>query len=98
MMRRANPKNWINGAILFLGALLLLNACDFGAARRAAESVGVIVELDSIETTISGQFVDAATGQLLENPVTLEFKGPDQNAPVDMYSDPISSQTATGGV
>ena len=98
MMRRANPKNWINGAILFLGALLLLSACDFGAARRAAESVGVIVELDSIETTISGQFVDAATGQLLENPVTLEFKGPDQNAPVDMYSDPISSQTATGGV
>lgn len=83
---------------LLVGAALVLTGCDFGAVQKATDSMGVIVQLDSIETTLSAQILDAATGKLVEAPVTLTFRGPDQSAPVDMYSDPISSQTVEGGV
>lgn len=81
-----------------IGLLLSAGGCDVGAAQDAFESAGVIVELPSIETTVSGQFVDAATGELVQVPVTLQFRGPDGGAVVDMYSDPISSQAVSGAV
>ena len=84
--------------LLVVSVALVVGGCDFGAARDAVESVGVIVELDSIETTVSGQFIDAATGELVESPVTLKLRGPDGDAAIDMYSDPISSQTISGGI
>lgn len=83
--------------LVIAASLVLTTGCDFGAARDAAESVGVVVELPPIETTVSGQIVDAASGELVEAPVTLHFKGPDKNATVDMYSDPLPSQKVSGG-
>ncbi len=84
--------------VFALALLLLTGGCDFGAAQRAVDSMGVIVELAPIETTVSGQAVDAATGELVETPLTLRFKGADGNAVVDMYSDPLSSQQIEGGL
>jgi hypothetical protein len=83
---------------LVVGAFLLFTGCDVGALQEATESMGVIVRLSPIETTVSAQVLDAASGELVETPVTLSFRGPDRTAPVDMYSDPISSQTVEGGV
>jgi len=85
-------------ALFSLALFLLVGGCDFGAAQQAVESMGVIVKLEPIETTVSGQIVDAASGELVETPVTLQFEGPDGEAVVDMYSDPLSSQEVTGGV
>jgi hypothetical protein len=83
---------------LVVGAMLLLTGCDLSGLQKTTESMGVIVQLPSIETTVSAQVRDAASGELVETPVTLSFRGPDRTAPVDMYSDPISSQTMDGGV
>lgn len=77
---------------------VLVASCDYGAANQAINSTGVIVELESIETTVSGQFEDAATGKLLDVPVNLRFEGPDGNAVVDMYTDPIATQQVVGAL
>lgn len=83
--------------LLLVALVLTTTSCDFGGAQDAVNSVGVAVELNTIKTTVTGTFTDAHTESLTKTPVTVQYKGPDADAVVDMYSDPMRRQTVRGG-
>lgn len=75
---------------------LLLASCDIQKATDAINKVNLVIGLKPITTTVSGQFLDAKTGDLIPN-VTLSFMGSESGDVIDMFSDPISKQKFSGG-
>lgn len=84
--------------VVALCALFFTAGCDFNAAQEAFDNLAIVLELDDIETTASGQIVDAATGELLEGTATLSFSGPNGGNIVDFYNDRVSSLKTRGGL
>ncbi len=86
------------GAILSVTGLigLLLYGCDIQKATNALNKVNLVIGLQPITTTVSGVFTDAKTGDLIPN-VTLSFIGNGANNVIDMFSDPITQQSFSGG-
>ncbi|MDZ7771656.1 MAG: hypothetical protein U5K31_02795 [Balneolaceae bacterium] len=58
----------------------------------------MVIGLDSVETTVSGQFLDARTGELIEQPLTVTFQGPNADDVIDMFSKPMDRQEIDGGL
>jgi len=81
--------------ILLIGSLLL-TGCDINKAKDAFNKVSLVIGLKPITTTVSGQFLDGKTGDLIQN-VTVKFIGNDAGDVIDMFSDPLSQQTFKGG-
>lgn len=77
---------------------LVLSGCDVSGAQETFKSTGVIVAIESIETTVTGQLLDANGGGLVEAPASIKFQGTDAHTVVDMYSDAIDQQSVHGGV
>ncbi len=75
---------------------LLLYGCDIQKATNALNKVNLVIGLQPITTTVSGVFTDAKTGDLIPN-VTLSFIGNGANNVIDMFSDPITQQSFSGG-
>ncbi len=75
---------------------LLLSSCDIQKATDALNKVNLVIGLQPITTTVSGVFTDAKTGDLIPN-VTLSFIGNGANNVIDMFSDPITKQSFSGG-
>lgn len=74
-----------------------ITACDTSQFEEAIENFGVVIGLDSIQTTGTVLITDAKTGELVRSTVSLRFTGAESNSIIDMYSDPITSaETETG--
>lgn len=81
-----------------LCAVLFTAGCDFNAAQEAFDGLAIVLELDDIETTASGQLVDVTTNELLARTATIRFSGPNGADLVDFYNDPVTSLKAAGGL
>lgn len=83
--------------LLFFLLLTGISACDTSQFEEAIENFGVVIGLDSIQTTGTVLITDAKTGELVRSTVSLRFTGAESNSIIDMYSDPITSaETETG--
>ena len=83
--------------VCVIGLLVMTTSCDFGAAKNAVQSVSPTVSLPTTETTISGRAVEATTGALLQTSADLQFQGPNSDALLNMYGDPVSALTLYSG-
>jgi hypothetical protein len=83
---------------LIVFSCLLLAGCDLSGPQEAIDDFELIIGLEPINTVVSGQIMDAATGELVEDEVVLQFTGEDSDAIIDVYSDPLSKQTVNGGL
>ena len=83
--------------VCVIGLLVMTTSCDFGAAKNAVQSVSPAVSLPTTETTISGRAVEATTGALLQTSADLQFQGPNSDALLNMYGDPVSALTLYSG-
>ncbi|MEM1128225.1 MAG: hypothetical protein AAGI71_16380 [Bacteroidota bacterium] len=79
-------------------SVLVLTGCDLTAATDAFDEFGIVVELEPINTSVSGILVDAATGDLVTRRATLTFGGQDAGTLIDLYSDPLRTQEVNGGL
>lgn len=87
------------GCAAALALMLALAAgCDTSGLNDAIDDFNVVIGLDSIETTVSGQFLDARTGELIEQPLTVTFRGPNAGNVIDMFSKPMERQEIDGGL
>lgn len=85
--------------LLLVPALALgLAACDFAAVETAVDDFNIILGIESQSTVVAGLLVDAATGDLVEAPVTLTYAPSAPGAVVDGFGDPIDGATVEGGV
>ena len=80
-----------------MGLFLLTTSCDFGAAKNALDSVSPAVSFPVTETTMSGRVVKSPSGALFQTSADLRFQGPNSDALMNMYGDPISSLTLYSG-
>ena len=87
-----------NRLFLFVLSCLLIAGCDLSGPQDAIEEFELIIGLEPINTVVSGQIVDAATGELVDEEVTVHFTGQNSDAVIDVYSDPMSQQTVEGGL
>lgn len=84
-----------------LGLCLLavaVTGCDLEPLNNAIDDFGIVVQLEPINTTVSGMLVDAASGELITREATLRFSGRDAGTVVDLYSDQLSEQRIRGGL
>lgn len=77
---------------------LLMAGCDLSGPQDAIDDFELIIGLEAINTVVSGQVVDAATGELVDEEITLQFTGQDSDVLIDIYGDPISERTVEGGL
>jgi len=85
-------------SLLAAGALVgLTSACDFNAASDALDDFDLIVALPPLATVVNMQAVDATTNDPVPRTVSVAFAGPDAEAVIDIYSDPIASLSFDGG-
>lgn len=77
---------------------LLIAACDFSQVKNPLDDFRVIVELEPINTTVAGQVINVATGQLVNREVTFTFEGDNAGDLIDTYSDPITEAKFAGGL
>ncbi|MDR9417390.1 hypothetical protein [Gracilimonas sp.] len=86
-------------SLALLGVLAVsLNSCDFSGLTDAADDFGVLVELEPINTSVTVQLIDAATGEFISNNVTANFGGENSSDIIDIYSDPISQREVGDGI
>jgi hypothetical protein len=95
---RTTSTNRVRLGAVALCALLFTAGCDFNAAQEAFDNLAIILELDEIETTASGQLLDARTGELINARATVSFAGPNAADVVDTFNDPIDFMEASGGL
>lgn len=86
----------ISGLALCLA--MLYAGCDFTGAADAFKDLNVLIELEPINTVVSGEFYDAGTGDLVEQQLNLTFSGQDAGTIVDIFSDPLPDQQVKGGI
>ena len=84
--------------IAAFATLLSLTACDFAGLNDSVDNFKLVVGLEEIQTPIAVKVMDASTGQLVDERVDLTFTGPDGDAIVDLFNDPIDRADFAGGV
>lgn len=85
-------------AVSSLALTALFTSCDPEPLKDAVADFSVIVGLEPIATTASVLLVDAATGELLTEPVQASFGGENGNPAIDLFSDPLNQLEVRGGV
>lgn len=81
-----------------LGLLLVVWACDTTKLEDALDDFAPVIALEEINTSVSVQFVDASTQELINGAVNVTFYGDNADQVVDIYSDPISEVTVENGI
>lgn len=79
---------------------LIITGCDIsGIGEGVDETFDLIVQLPAVETTFSGQFIDAESGELIDQQdIAITIKGPDRNVVVDpLLFESISTATVEDG-
>lgn len=80
-----------------IAILLTTTACDTTGIEDALEDFNVVVELPPIEVYSSLLFVDAATGNIITDQITVRFEGDQNPSVIDYTSKPITSLTTNNG-
>lgn len=92
---------FFRSAGIFAGILAVsigVAACDFSGVSDSIDDFQLVIGLEPINTVVAGQLLDAKTGELVEQEVTLTFTGEDAGSVIDLYSDPMSEQQVEGGL
>ncbi len=84
-------------AVASVSILFVAIGCDVSKLQDAADDFGVVIGLDDIETVPTVIVTDAKTGELVSSDITVYYRGPNGGDVIDIYSDPIVSQTISGG-
>lgn len=81
-MFSARPLHFIIALVL---CPLVIVGCDIGGiSDEVEESFDLIVQLPAVETTFSGQFIDAESGEVIDQQdVAVTIKGADKSAVID---------------
>jgi hypothetical protein len=80
-----------------IAILLGTTACDTTGIEDALEDINVVVELPPIEVYSSLLFIDAATGNIITDQITVTFEGDQNPSVIDYTSKPITSLTTNNG-
>lgn len=81
------------------GALLLsAPACDTTGIEDAIDNFALVIELKPINTNVTVQLLDAATGELIDNNLDVTFSGPDGSQVINFYSDPMADRLVKNGI
>jgi hypothetical protein len=73
-------------------------ACDVSGLTDAIDDFKIIIGLEDIDTNATLQVVDAASGELIMEEVTVRFGGRNGGDVVDLYSDPQTELTMENGL
>ena len=86
--------------LLALAGALLLSApaCDTTGIEDAIDNFALVIELKPINTNVTVQLLDAATGELIDNNLDVTFSGPDGGQVVNFYSDPMGDRVVKNGI
>lgn len=86
--------------VLVLALFLMggLASCDTSGLTEAVDDFGVIIGLEEINTGATVLFTDAATGQLIDETVTITFAGDNGSDVIDFYSDPLPEDEVEDGI
>ncbi len=97
MTRRASHILASLSAVLLLPLLII--GCDIsGIGTEVEDTFDLIIQLPAVETTFAGQFVDAESGEVIDQQVDVTIKGPDRNAVMDpILFEPITEATVESG-
>lgn len=75
-----------------------LSSCDVSKLSDTVDNFGVVIGLEPINTVSSVLLTDAKTGELINDEVTVSFNGQNGQNVIDIYSDPMPTQTIDGGI
>lgn len=84
--------------VTFFFASLSLSGCDFSAAEDALSNFDVIISLEEVNSYVALTVVDGQTGNFVQQQVNLAFFGQDSDAVIDMFSDPVTDLSVSGGI